>query len=82
MPAIITLKKNSTGEVVSFTDEYCDGPDDAWMWTDGNYCCDCNRFLFFERAKGRDPDLYDEECECGDTEYTLMKIERIDDVSA
>ena len=40
-----------------------DGSDDMYWWTDGNFGCDCNRFLEFERAAGKDPD--DEEAVCG-----------------
>ena len=40
-----------------------------FMWGDGNYACDCNRYLFFERAVGRVPsDHY----ECGDSAYSLI----------
>ena len=28
-----------------------------FMWSDGNYGCDCNRHLYFERALGNDPEL-------------------------
>ena len=36
-----------------------------WAWTEGNASCDCNRFLYFERAGGNSPSL--EDCPpCGD----------------
>lgn len=25
-----------------------------WQWTEGNYGCDCNRYLFFQRAMNDD----------------------------
>lgn len=48
-----------------------------FMWTDGNYGCDCNRHLWFERAAGRDPHREPdwaawnerEESRCGVTRY-------------
>lgn len=27
---------------------------DSFIWEEGNYSCDCNRYLFFARGKGRD----------------------------
>ena len=44
--------------------------DGDFIWTEGNYACDCNRFLFFERAGGREPG--DDEGPCGHTGYTLL----------
>jgi hypothetical protein len=32
-----------------------------YIWQEGNYSCDCNRELFFERAAGNEPG----ETECG-----------------
>jgi hypothetical protein len=37
-----------------------------YMWTEGNYGCDCNRHLFFHRAAGAEAD---EDCACGETAY-------------
>ena len=62
-----------TGETRIYED---DGDYDwEWMWTEGNYGCDCNRFLFFERAGGNNPDLDD--CpSCGDNNlYTVEFME-------
>jgi len=44
-----------------------------FLWEDGNYSCNCNRFLFFERAMGRteaeieelDPNKGDDWGDCG-----------------
>lgn len=46
-----------------------------WQWSEGNYGCDCNRHLFFERAGGSDPyadPAY--EGECGESRYAVTKI--------
>lgn len=37
-----------------------DGRDDLHWWTDGNFGCDCNRSLEFERAGGGCPDVDDD----------------------
>lgn len=74
--AAIHLRKNASGEVrivkdgSSFPYENHD-----YMWTEGNYSCDCNRHLFFERAVGREPD---EDVPCGDSLYTALKGVRED----
>ena len=44
-----------------------------FLWSEGNYSCNCNRFLFFERAQGKteeeikaiDPDKDDMTGSCG-----------------
>lgn len=55
----VSLTKVETNETVEFEDTW-DYPSyirtDTWeydpvfIWSDGNYACDCNRSLFFERA--------------------------------
>ena len=82
----ITIVKNATGETRVYTD---DTPGAAlgceYMWTEGNFSCDCNRHIFFERAVGNTPD---DDRPCGETAYTVPHIElpdgvfiEIDDVS-
>ena len=39
---------------------------DGYMWSDGNYGCDCNRSLFFARARGEDDAEHEE---CGETRF-------------
>jgi hypothetical protein len=39
----------------------------------GNYGCDCNRYLFFERAAGGKPPLG--EFECSDGQYDVVRVE-------
>lgn len=45
------------------------GPENVlvFMWSDGNYSCDCNRALFFANTVG-DPDP---DQECGDKAYSV-----------
>lgn len=40
-----------------------------FIWTDGNYACDCNRAIFFESATDNDGD-----CPCGNTAYKIPRI--------
>ena len=76
---IIELLDTQTGETVGFED--CgsiwldEGQPNDFMWGEGNYACDCNRFLMFERALGREPDLHLDNC--GSDRY-LAKAIRLD----
>jgi hypothetical protein len=75
--AMISLRKNATGEVRAIEhwsfEPYEDGD---YLWTEGNYACDCNRHLFFERAGGREPES--REVACGDEKYTATHGTRED----
>jgi hypothetical protein len=35
---------------------------DEYLWTDGNYACDCNRGIFFDRGRGVQPNFDDYKC--------------------
>lgn len=74
---IVEVRHNPTGEIRSFDYESSyritssSGYDD-YIWTEGNYSCDCNRALFFERAIGNgDPDV-----PCSSGVYSLRITER------
>jgi len=50
---LISIRKNDTGEVRQYEGDF--GPWEEhsdYIWTDGNYGCDCNRANFFVRAGG------------------------------
>jgi hypothetical protein len=71
---IVFIRKQATGEIRRHVDEYPWQGD--YIWSEGNYACDCNRHLFFERAAGHEPyDDEDYEGKCGDEAYVI----RIDD---
>ena len=62
---IVEIRRNSDGAVRS-----CEYPypwDGDYIWTDGNYGCDCNRALFFGRADGGEGD----EADCGEGAYAV-----------
>lgn len=55
---------------------WCEDQSEPWndetsdfLWSEGNYACDCNRSLFFNRA-GDEPD--DKNHSCGNEVYSLM----------
>lgn len=72
MGAWIELRKNETGEIRRHRDDYFESSPDResdYIWTEGNYACDCNRALFFARAHNEpDPDV-----ECGDAAYAAIR---------
>lgn len=45
------------------------GEASEYLWTEGNYGCDCNRHLFFERSKGLKPSIDD--AKCGESQYSI-----------
>jgi hypothetical protein len=78
----ILIRKNATGEIRTYTFD-CDweGDGDIYWLTEGNYGCDCNRFLCFERAVGIEPDW--DQAQCGEGDYSILSAilpggERID----
>lgn len=70
MSKVIRITDTLTGETRTFTDEYWTDDDlGDFIWTEGNYACDCNRALFFKRAIGESTD--DDETPCGDSRYEI-----------
>lgn len=69
---VAEIRCNSTGEVREHeTHEIImDGDEDPgdYIWSDGNYSCDCNRRLFFARAAGHDEDC---DKDCSDGRYSV-----------
>src|SRR4249919_410091 len=81
--ADVAIRRNADGEVrVYRCREARDKGKTEWsdyIWSDGNFACDCNRYDFFERAGGREPE--DEESEnvpCGDTAFTILSIKDVE----
>lgn len=71
----VALRKNETGEI-RFAGPY-DFEFNLYWWTDGNFGCDCNRYLEFERAGGHEPTDEEDETHggCGDDRYTALYAE-------
>lgn len=74
---IIALRNTETGEVRK-VDPYLkyDGTKEwmnelEWFWTEGNFSCDCNRWMAFEWAADGDPDL--DEAECGEGRFEITQ---------
>ena len=73
----VFIKDVSTGEIRSFEDDhsvyFADGEYNFFMWDEGNWSCDCNRELFFNRAGGQQYDNKD--LVCGDGIRYSVNIE-------
>jgi len=66
----VTIKKVSTSESRTLPDEQysLDVSNLRFLWADGNYSCDCNRAIFFDR-----PEDDEAEYPCSDGAY-LVKV--------
>ena len=76
------LRENASGEIRSYYDEtnYKGTEEELerltdFMWTEGNYSCDCNRLLFFVRSGG-EPEPTREVIVCGEGAFTLLGLAR------
>lgn len=55
--------------------------DGIFQWEEGNYSCDCNRYIFFENVIGRTyQDITEEERPCSDGLFTVELIRDSDNV--
>ena len=68
---IAEIRNNETGEVREYETheilEIGDKHPSVFNWQDNNYSCDCNRRLFFKRAKGEKTN----EVECSDGKFSV-----------
>lgn len=70
----VDIRRNEDGVVHRYTDDL---PwEDDYIWSEGNYSCDCNRALFFARAVGEE----DENVSCGDSAYSLRCVDADENV--
>jgi hypothetical protein len=67
----VEIRNNETGETRTYHNDLGWGEATEFIWTEGNYACDCNRHLFFERSNGGTPDVMSGEC--GDSKYTVIE---------
>lgn len=67
--AIVYIRRNSDRVVRDVLEPDWETAD--FCWIEGNYSCDCNRYLFFERAEGGDPEIDDGKYRCGDIGYSI-----------
>lgn len=72
---VARIRKNATGEIQEYSDylqlREGESAPRTFTWEDGNYECDCNRELFFERAKGNDAW---EDIECSEGRFSVNLV--------
>ena len=67
---LVKIRKNETGEIADYySDEIWDDGLNFFNWESNNYSCDCNRELFFERAKGNEPS--DDAIACSEGRFSV-----------
>ena len=58
------IRENKTGKVVEYNSPQPEEPNLCYyIWSDGNFSCDCNRSLFFSNNKV--------DSECGNEKYSV-----------
>jgi hypothetical protein len=85
-PIEVYLYDRKTGERAVYNTEGWDNHDDEefgeFIWSEGNYACDCNRSMFFADARGYDRNdknsPYYSDCNI-DTRFVIEKIIRVSD---
>lgn len=69
------IRRNDTGETRLHSTELFifegDTEIHTFNWREGNNSCDCNRYLYFERAGGNDVKWDDEGATCSDGLYSV-----------
>jgi hypothetical protein len=73
MPYQVLIRNNATGEERLYTDEHDWNDVGDYIWTEGNYGCDCNRSIFFGRAAGLEPEEVDL-AECGESAFSIPYV--------
>lgn len=72
----VTLKDKETNETKILSQEFEEREEDdfsewdviEFMWEEGNYSCDCNRWIFFY------PEERDVDFPCGNGRFELVKL--------
>lgn len=66
----VLIRNNATGEERLYQYDFDWGDSSLFLWTEGNYGCDCNRSLFFRRAVGEKVGCT-ESVDCGETAFSI-----------
>jgi len=72
---IVQIRDNQTGEMREYRTEDLmeegESVPNDFIWSEGNYACDCNRLLFFLRANDEEEP---KEMVCGDSRFTIRLL--------
>jgi hypothetical protein len=61
--AVVEIRRNADGVISIYRMDYFGD----FIWSDGNYSCDCNRAIFFHEARKEDSS----DRECGDSAFSV-----------
>ena len=64
--AVAEIRRNADGEVHLYETDYYG----EFIWSEGNFACDCNRSLFFLWAVGAD-EADDDDTPCSDDRFSV-----------
>jgi hypothetical protein len=67
----VHLRNNETGEVRVYREDSVWNGTNEFMWSEGNFSCDCNRAMMFQRAIDEEQ-TWDHDC--GDQGYSVLRI--------
>ena len=71
----VIIQDNKTKENVFYLDDAIYDEENkrasTWIWEEGNFSCDCNRYLFYQRAKNLEE--YDD-IDCSYVKYSVCII--------
>jgi hypothetical protein len=67
----VSICKLATGETRVYREDSTWNYTNEFMWTEGNFACDCNRAMMFQRAGGEEQ-TWDHDC--GDDQYSVLQI--------
>jgi len=70
-PVVVEIKRMADGLIRDHHTQagWFGGEFNDFIWSDGNYACDCNRALFFARAANEHENM--REPQCGDDAYQV-----------
>lgn len=72
MRAFAEIRRNADGIIRRHETEWWDDVENPdFIWSEGDFACDCNRALFFARAAGED----DPDRECGSEAFSLRVLD-------
>jgi hypothetical protein len=67
---VVVMRRREDGEERRITRPHEWGEADWFLWDEGNFSCDCNRRILFDRAIGCESD----DAECGEGDYAVLRF--------
>jgi hypothetical protein len=74
----VALRHNPTGNIRVYREDSIWNDTAQFLWTEGNFACDCNRHMMFKRAAGEEITKDDWEYPCNGNDYTAIHADTDD----